>query len=73
MDVSNYHIVFPICLTLLIIVSIGLGYDLWTGTAYVKPGKFGPCVHCGRDYHDHEAKHHYCPKKGWWSDTTFKE
>jgi len=55
MDVTNYDIVLPICLALLIVVSLGLGYDLWAGKAYVKPGKFGPCVHCGRDYHDHEA------------------
>lgn len=76
---STYEVSLLLSCLVLLLVLAGLGYDFLRGDIRPRqyhepdPSKPGPCVHCGRDYHDHEAKHHFCPKTGGWAEVTFQE
>jgi len=78
--VSTYELCILAAFLTLFVVGVGLGYDFIRGDVRPRnrdddfqPTEVGPCVHCGRDYHDHEAKYHYCPTKSGWAEVTFQE
>lgn len=66
------------CLCLILVLA-GLVYDLLRGNVKPRvyeapePREVGPCTHCGKSYGEHEAKRHYCPNRGGWSEVTFEE